>query len=774
MSIDIATLSLAVDSSGVKNATRDMDAMASVGKGLEGIVTKLAAAFGLFKMAEFVKDSATLAARYETLGIVMQVAGNNAGYTGAQMQAFEQALQKTGISMVSSRDALTSMATANLDLAKSSALARAAQDVAVVGNINSSEAFRNMVRGIQTGEVEILKTMRLNVQFEAGYKSLGAELRKNATDLTAQEKLQSRLNQVLQESAKYTGIYEASMSTAGKQLLSMQRYSEDLQEIFGALFSDAFGVVVQSLNQALQDTKKWLTENAIAAETMRYNLGSAATNFVGLVKDVIGVASNMSKVNDEFSIGEVLTGYIAGGMALVRDAVMAVVGVVQTLWGAIATIISGVIYGFTKLVGMVASFQPPDWMKTFYESSKGIFNDGGKNLQGGAITKFIDGGDWQAQFNALEAKKAADKKAEDARIAAGNGTRAAEAAKAAADAKAAAGAAAYAAAMKYKIDVMKWEADAYDKGAAAASKHADAGVKDKLALQDFVTSLQPAIVEAEKMQQVQHDLGWALAYDIINQEKYNELLGLAKTKFTQAGQAAEAYAQRLDDSVERQNASVDFNGMRAEIELERARGLNLDLYKLKLQDVHAAELRFRAESGQTWAIIGDTVMQNANSASDAMVNWMNNTDGVGRSWKTLGDTVKKVVADMLIEMQKVIIRQQMMQWLQMGVNAFAPSAAQTTGSVAGGYIAGQTNTLLNVPPPAYSGSAAMNSFSAPSASSGKAGGVSAPVYVTVNNTGSSTSTEGGQNMKKLGDMIGSKVREVMVTESRPGGLLNQV
>lgn len=255
---DLATLSIAVKSD-AKTAARDLDTLTQSGtlaekamKLLAGTMAVIGFAVIAHEAASLAKESAILAARFETMGVVMRTAGLNAGYSSGQMAELEKALRKTGISMIESRNALTSLSTANIDLSKAAGLARAAQDLAVVAGINSSEAFARMIHGIKSGEQEVLKTMGLNVQWEASYKKLAATLNKSSNDLTENEKLQARLGVVMKASAGYAGIYEASMSTAGKQMLSMTRYVEDLKVKFGTVFGPVLIAGVQAATEALK------------------------------------------------------------------------------------------------------------------------------------------------------------------------------------------------------------------------------------------------------------------------------------------------------------------------------------------------------------------------------------------------------------------------------------------------------------------------------------------------------------------------------------------
>ena len=261
-----ATLHLKVNATEVDKGAKSLDQLAQSGGKAEAASTALtkatdilanaakvaAGAFGAFKLIQYAREATMLAARFETMGIVMKVAGNNAGYTSAQMDKYSVALQKNGISMLQSRDALTQLATANIDLAKASAIGRAAQDLAVVGNVNSSEAMNRMIHGIKSGQVEVLRTLGLNVSFEESYKKLAKELGKNVDVLTGQEKALARTNAVLDEAKNYAGIYEESMTTAGKAMSSLTRHSENLQVKIGEIFLPALADAVFTYTEALK------------------------------------------------------------------------------------------------------------------------------------------------------------------------------------------------------------------------------------------------------------------------------------------------------------------------------------------------------------------------------------------------------------------------------------------------------------------------------------------------------------------------------------------
>lgn len=248
------------------------DASRSATSSMHGLGTAAKAAISYLAASALsgaVKETALLAARYETLGVVMGVVGNNAGYTRAEMDKFEAGLRKTGITAIESRNNLSAMASANMDLSKASQLARMAQDAAVVGNVNSSEAFKQMIYGIKSAQVEVLRTIGINVNFENSYKKMSEQLGKNAVDLNENEKMQARLNAVLAQAPSIAGVYEESLTTVGKKLASTSRYSEDARVKLGAIFQPALVLLVDTYTDALKGVNAELDNTEVIQKWAR-------------------------------------------------------------------------------------------------------------------------------------------------------------------------------------------------------------------------------------------------------------------------------------------------------------------------------------------------------------------------------------------------------------------------------------------------------------------------------------------------------------------------
>ncbi|SOD19380.1 hypothetical protein [Nitrosomonas ureae] len=210
------------------------------------------AALATFKLGSLISESARLSQRYNELGIVLDTVGRNAGLLKTEVDATTEAVRKQGISMIESRQVVTRLISSNIDLANATKLARLAQDAAVIGQINSSDALNTLVHGITSAQVEVLRTIGINVNFEQSYAKLAKEMGVTSNALTEQDKLQARLNVVLGQAATLTGVYEASMSNAGKQMRSTERIVEDLKVKVGGLFDTSSSFLVDQYTKTLK------------------------------------------------------------------------------------------------------------------------------------------------------------------------------------------------------------------------------------------------------------------------------------------------------------------------------------------------------------------------------------------------------------------------------------------------------------------------------------------------------------------------------------------
>lgn len=322
---DLASLYIKVDSKGVVTASKDLNKLTGDSKKtetategvtksfskLQAVVVALASSYALLKMAQYIKDTALLAARYETLGVVMRVVGNNAGYTGEQMDKFARGLQKSGIAMIESRNTLARMIQAQIDLTSSQKLARIAQDAAVIGNLNSSEAFEHMIYGLQTGMPRILRTIGLNVNFQKSLKKSADTLGIKKDALNEAQIMQARVNAVMKAGVLIEGTYEAAMGTAGKKLTSFIRYVEDFKVKMGEAFGPATVMLVDAATEAMKDMQEQISRPE-AQEALRNLSSQLATTIVQLgqdlpkaIKSTTNAIANMQAIYNSLPAGVV-------------------------------------------------------------------------------------------------------------------------------------------------------------------------------------------------------------------------------------------------------------------------------------------------------------------------------------------------------------------------------------------------------------------------------------------------------------------------------------
>lgn len=292
--------------SGLAQAKREMkdfsstvnDSVTTANKALTslgGTISTVISALALYKIGGFLKDTAIASSRFQEMGIVMNVVGKNAGYSAEQLAYVDEQMRKTGISMTESRTAITKLSQAHIDLSMATKLARAAQDAAVIGNMNSSEALDAMIHGITSAQVEVLSNIGINVSWEQSYAKVAKETGRATTSFSEQEKMMIRVNAALEAATRIQGAYEASMTNAGKQLRTLTgRELPDFKVAMGKAFDPAMAEVVLVARDTLAKLREEITKPDI--QKALQSIGSSISETAKVIGEVIPSAlSNLMK-----------------------------------------------------------------------------------------------------------------------------------------------------------------------------------------------------------------------------------------------------------------------------------------------------------------------------------------------------------------------------------------------------------------------------------------------------------------------------------------------
>ena len=192
------------------------------------------------------------AARTEELGLVVENLGRVSGKSTRELEDTETSIKDLGITTQAARAIMAQMMGAELDLARGTDIARAAQDLAVISMQDSSEAAQDMLYAITSLQPRVLRKYNIFVDLNNVYEKTAASLGKNVDELTEADRRTGMLNITLEQAARYQGTYEAAMETAGKQLRSLNRYTEKASEELGEHYLPYLGMAVETTGKLLE------------------------------------------------------------------------------------------------------------------------------------------------------------------------------------------------------------------------------------------------------------------------------------------------------------------------------------------------------------------------------------------------------------------------------------------------------------------------------------------------------------------------------------------
>jgi hypothetical protein len=207
----------------------------SVATGLT-VATGAATAFGV--------ESFKTAARVGEMDASLRALAKANGLSYDTMQQTVAAIRKQGIEAGVAQNLVAQFARNNLDLAKSTDLAKVAQDAAVISGRNSTEVLADLTHGITTQNSQVLRNAGLNVQAGQAIDQYAKSVGKSVKDLTDAERSQAVLNAVLESGKTVAGAYAEAMTEPGKVLRSFKRVTDDIKLSVGQGLVQAFGPLI--------------------------------------------------------------------------------------------------------------------------------------------------------------------------------------------------------------------------------------------------------------------------------------------------------------------------------------------------------------------------------------------------------------------------------------------------------------------------------------------------------------------------------------------------
>ncbi len=288
---------------GMAQATQSVAQFQQSSNRLRGSMVAIGVASGAAGAAiiAFSKRAFSAAARVEELDIALQAVGHSTGIGYKALNDAALAIKANGIEMEIAQKSTLKYAQNNLELAKAAEVARVAQDLAVIGAMNSSDAFDRLTHAIITGRSEVLKSVGIQKSAGQAYAEYAASLGKTTKQLTYTEKQTAVMNMVLKEGARVAGTYEASMTTAGKVLRSFARINNELQVAVGGVLLKAFGPLIFETYETYKAFVKAITGGGAFKNTLTgiqqalVTLITPITDFVRGLKDKIVALNSAEK-----------------------------------------------------------------------------------------------------------------------------------------------------------------------------------------------------------------------------------------------------------------------------------------------------------------------------------------------------------------------------------------------------------------------------------------------------------------------------------------------
>lgn len=296
-----------------------------------------------------------VAGRVQQLEVILATAGDRAGITQTKLEGLREGIEDAGISSRVALQSLTLLIRNQLDYTKAVELATAAQNLATVADTDSSATLERLVLAVTRLDPLMARTAGSMVTAEEAATAYAEANDKAANSLTMAERQQAFMNAVIEDAAALEGAYDASMTTANKQLGSQTRLVETLFQKIGDHLLPAYTAIIFGQNEWLKTMTSAVSEGGQLYHTMS-SLGAVISVVAEQIMSGMNLATKaildwIGKSDEE--IGDFILDAFTWGAEFVANFAL---GIIQGASTVIATAMS---YIASLLAFFLAPGSPP-------------------------------------------------------------------------------------------------------------------------------------------------------------------------------------------------------------------------------------------------------------------------------------------------------------------------------------------------------------------------------------------------------------------------------
>lgn len=296
----------------LQQSVEDTNKAAEESTGFDSLTGKIVkaniASYGLVKAFDLVKqgvgvfnDILVAGAKLDMSTETIERLGQNLGYTTQQLRDYRDTLEEANVFGSNQNSVIQAfMQTGLLPMIEATRFLNGEQglkgfsltvkDLSAAMQLSSSQGFQLVTNALVKLNDESLRQLGIEVNLLQKYQQKADSLGKTAMELTEVEKRQVILNTIIQEGAKFAGVYADTYDTAGKNLLSMQDVTQNLAEELGNQLQPAYKVATNTLLSFLKGVRDFVKENPNFVQNLVIGAGAVAgivTAFVAANKIMV-------------------------------------------------------------------------------------------------------------------------------------------------------------------------------------------------------------------------------------------------------------------------------------------------------------------------------------------------------------------------------------------------------------------------------------------------------------------------------------------------------